>query len=348
MGGGPREDQRLILLLDDDVPFRALLATVLTARDCRVLEAGSGKAATSLLETENPDLLIVDGLLPDVSGAEWIERVRQRDTDTTIVFLSAYWRDLETFQRLTEELTVSMVAYKPIQPLAFAETIIELLDSESKPADSIRPAPSNPPPQPTDTLRARMARLRDEYTRELPHKLDELEERIDVARRRPETTMHASSSAHRLRGTAGVYGFKLVGTLAGQIEDLLSEYAASPLRVRRNLWDEVTRALEDARLASRHQEDACRAGTPHDDALSAGTILFVDHDENVRRAGTNLLQKQLLDVCVASSGLEALNKASSVKLAAAIVEVDLRDIDGFDLCRRLRQFTNFCRRYRRG
>ena len=230
-----------------------------------------------------------------------------------------------------------MVAYKPIQPLAFAETIIELLDSESKPADSIRPAPSNPPPQPTDTLRARMARLRDEYTQELPHKLDELEERIDVARRRPETTMRASSSAHRLRGTAGVYGFKLVGTLAGQIEDLLSEYAASPLRVRRNLWDEVTRALEDARLASRHQEDACRAGTPHDDALSAGTILFVDHDENVRRAGTNLLQKQLLDVCVASSGLEALNKASSVKLAAAIVEVDLKDIDGFDLCRRLRQ-----------
>ncbi|MBT8452362.1 MAG: response regulator, partial [Deltaproteobacteria bacterium] len=337
MGGGPSEEQKLILLLDDDVQFRALLATVLSARGFRVLEASSGEVATSLLDEESPELLIVDGLLPDVSGADWIESVRKRDSDTTIVFLSAYWRDLETFERLTEELKVSMVAYKPIQPLAFAETIVELLDSASKPADSIRPSPSNPPPQPTNSLRARMARLRDEYTEELPHKLDELEAWIKDARQRPENTMRASSSAHRLRGTAGVYGFKLVGTLAGQIEDLLSEYAASPLRVRRNLWDEVTRTLEDARLASRLQEDACRAGASHDDALSAGTILLVDDDAGARRAGTALLQKQLLDVCVASSGLEALNKASSVKLAAAIIEVNLKDMDGFDLCRQLRQ-----------
>ncbi|MBT8466546.1 MAG: response regulator, partial [Deltaproteobacteria bacterium] len=136
MGGGPSEEQKLILLLDDDVQFRALLATVLSARGFRVLEASSGEVATSLLDEESPELLIVDGLLPDVSGADWIESVRKRDSDTTIVFLSAYWRDLETFERLTEELKVSMVAYKPIQPLAFAETIVELLDSASKPADS--------------------------------------------------------------------------------------------------------------------------------------------------------------------------------------------------------------------
>lgn len=337
MAGAPREDQKLILLLDDDLQFRALLAAVLSARGCRVLEAGSGEAATLLLDDENPDLLIVDGLLPDFSGAEWIESVRQRDADTTIVYLSAYWRDLETFQRLTEELSVSMVAYKPIEPLAFAEAIVELLDSTSKPAESIRPAPSNPPPEPTDTLRARMARLRDEYTQDLPQKLDELEARIDAARQQLESPKSATSCAHRLRGTAGVYGFKLVGTLAGQIEDLLAEYAASPLGARRNLWDEVARALEDARLASRHKEDACRAGTSHGDALSAGTILFVDDDAEVRRAGTTLLEKQLLDVCVASSGLEALNKASSAKLAAAIIEVNLKDMDGFALCRQLRQ-----------
>ena len=82
---------------DDDVQFRASLAAVLSARGCRVLEAGSGEAATLLLDDENPDLLIVDGLLLDLSGAEWIESVRQRDADTTIVFLSAYWRDLEHF-----------------------------------------------------------------------------------------------------------------------------------------------------------------------------------------------------------------------------------------------------------
>ena len=337
MGGGPGEDRRLILLLDDDVQFRALLGTVLSARGFRVLEAGSAETATSLLLDQTPDLLIVDGQLPDVPGVEWIESVRQRDTQTTIVFLSAFWRDLTTFQRLTQELDVSMVAYKPIEPLAFAETITELLDSESRPAESIRPAPSNPPPDPTDALRARMVKLREEYTQELPRKLDELEAMIEDARKRPENMKSATSGAHRLRGTAGAYGFKLVGTLAGQIEDLLSEYMESPLRVRRNLWNEVDRALADARLASQHQESAVRAGNSPNDGPSAGTILFVDDDADVRRAATTLLRKQLLDVCVASSGLEALNKASSVKLAAAIVDVHLKDTSGFNLCRQLRE-----------
>ncbi|MDH3200809.1 MAG: response regulator [Myxococcales bacterium] len=338
MAGGAGEASKCILLLDDDVQFRALLGTVLRARNFRVLEAGSARTATELLLNESPDLVIVDGMLPDLPGVEWIESVRQRDTDTLIVFLSAFWRDLETFQRLTQELGVSLVAYKPIEPMVFAENILELLRPGPKRVDSVRPLPSSLPPDATDTLRARMRQLREEYARELPHKLDELESLIEAAKQRSETTRSAASSAHRLRGTAGAYGFKLVGALAGHIEDLLVEYQASPLLVRRNLWNEVDRALGDARLASRDQESAARVSiAPPNDALSTGTILFVDDDADARRTATALLRKQLFDVCVASSGPEALHKASSIKLAAAVVDVHLKNESGFDLCRQLRE-----------
>ncbi len=338
MAGGAGEASGCILLLDDDVQFRALLGTVLRARNFRVLEAGSAKTATELMLDESPDLVIVDGLLPDVPGVEWIESLREHDTDTIIVFLSAFWRDLETFQRLTRELDVSLVAYKPIEPMVFAENILELLRPGPKRVDSVRPLPSSLPPDATNTLRARMDQLREEYARELPQKLDELESSIESAKQRPETTKAAASSAHRLRGTAGAYGFKLVGALAGQIEDLLLEFQASPLRVRRNFWNEVSRALADARLASREQESLARLQIePNDATLSTGTILFVDDDVDARRAATALLRKQLFDVCVASSGPEALHKASSIKLAAAVVDVHLKDESGFDLCRQLRE-----------
>jgi len=336
MARGAGEESKCILLLDDDVEFRALLGTVLRARGFRVLDAGSAKTATELLLNESPDLVIVDGLLPDLTGVEWIESVRQRDTDTAIVFLSAFWRDLETFQRLTQELGVSLVAYKPIEPMVFAENILELLRPGPKRVDSVRPLPSSLPPDATDTLRARMAHLREEYARELPRKLDELESLIEAAKQRSEATKSAAGSAHRLRGTAGAYGFKLVGALAGHIEDLLAEYQASPLRVRRNLWNEVSRALADARLAARDQESAARVNIASNDALSTGTILFVDDDVDARRTATALLRKQLFDVCVASSGPEALHKAASIKLAAAVVDVHLKDESGFDLCRQLR------------
>ena len=330
-------EQQCILLLDDDAQFRVLLGAVLSARGFRVLEAASAQAATTVLLTESPDLMIVDGLLPDLPGVEWIESIRQRDAETLIVFLSAFWRDLETFQRLTQELSVSLVAYKPIDPLVFAETIGELLRLQPKPSESVRPTVSSPPAAPPDTLRARMTQLREAYTMELPRKLEELQALIAEAQRRPEATKPAASSAHRLRGTAGAYGFKLVGVLAGQIEDLLAEYQSSPLRVRRNLWAEVDRALEDARLASEPQGSNASSELESEDSVSAGTILFVDDDANVRRAATLFLRKQLLDVCVASSAPEALHKAASIKLAAAIVDVHLKDTSGFDLCRELRE-----------
>ncbi len=330
-------EQQCILLLDDDNEFRALLGAVLSARGFRVLEAASAQASTTVLLTESPDLVIVDGLLPDLPGAEWIESIRQRDAETLIVFLSAFWRDLETFQHLTQDLGVSLVAYKPIDPLVFAETIGQLLQLEPRPTDSVRPTVSSPPAAPPDSLRARMAQLREAYTFELPGKLEELEALVDEARQRPEAAKQASSSAHRLRGTAGAYGFKLVGVLAGQVEDLLSEYQSSPLRVRRNLWTEISRALEDARLAAQPQESAPRPGLESMDTVSAGTILFVDDDPDVRRNATLFLRKQLLDVCVASSPPEALHKAASIKLAAAIVDVHLKETSGFDLCRELRK-----------
>ncbi len=328
--------QQCILLVDDDAEFRALLGAVLSARGFRLLEAESAQAATALLLHESPDLIIVDGLLPDLPGVEWIESLRQRDADTLIVFLSAFWRDLETFQRLTQELSVSLVAYKPIDPLVFAETIGELLRLQPKASESIPPTVGVAPADPPDSLRARMAQLREAYTLELPGKLEELDALIDDARQRPEAAKQAASCAHRLRGTAGAYGFKLVGVLAGQIEDLLGEYQSSPLRVRRNLWAEVSRALGDARLAAQPQESAPRPGLESADSVSAGTILFVDDDPDVRRTATLFLRKQLLDVCVASSAPEALHKASSIKLAAAIVDVHLKETSGFDLCRELR------------
>ncbi len=336
MVGGPSREEKRVLLVDDDMEFRALLATVLRARDLRVFEAGSAATSTLLLENERPDLVIVDGMLPDLPGVRLIERVREENPDIIVVFLSAFWRDLETFEYLTRDLHVSLVAYKPIEPMVFAENILELLDPVARRSDSVRPLPSSLPDAARETLRSRMDVLREEYARELPNKLDELESLIETAKNQPEAAASAASSAHRLRGTAGAYGFKLVGTLAGQIEDLLCEYEASPSQARRDLWNEIGRALIDARLASRAPESTARSSATPTDSSQAGAFLFVDDDADARRTATALLKKQLLDVVVASSGPEALHKAASTKLVAAIVDVHLGEESGFDLCAQLR------------
>ena len=60
---------RTILILDDERVFRRLVVVdALQKRGHRVLEAGRAVEADLLLSSEQPDLPLIDGLLPDTTG----------------------------------------------------------------------------------------------------------------------------------------------------------------------------------------------------------------------------------------------------------------------------------------
>ena len=69
------------LLVVDDVPQNArLLDAVLTPRGYRVITAGSGDEALRLLDEESPDLVLLDILMPGMSGYEVCGRIRKNPT----------------------------------------------------------------------------------------------------------------------------------------------------------------------------------------------------------------------------------------------------------------------------
>ncbi|MBI4701341.1 MAG: response regulator [Deltaproteobacteria bacterium] len=65
-----------VLVADDEVKFRALVATYLRALGCRVLEAGDGDEAWELAQRERPDLAIIDAMMPGMSGWEVCRRIK--------------------------------------------------------------------------------------------------------------------------------------------------------------------------------------------------------------------------------------------------------------------------------
>jgi CheY-like chemotaxis protein len=69
-----------ILLLSADRAFVKRLALELHGRGLRVFDAGSGKAADVAMRVCKPELVLVDSLLPDMSGRAWIE-MRRREGD---------------------------------------------------------------------------------------------------------------------------------------------------------------------------------------------------------------------------------------------------------------------------
>ena len=72
----------------------------------------------------------------------------------------------------------------------------------------------------------------------------------------------------------------------------------------------------------------------------AGVILNVDDYEATRYARTQMLQRAGFQVREAGTGAEAIRLATEIRPSVVLLDVNLPDIDGFEVCRRLRAHPN--------
>src|SRR5215467_13186746 len=82
------QDQR-ILVVDDEPSIVDAVATALRYEGYEVEEARNGRDALTAATTFDPDLIVLDWMLPDVEGIEVGRRLRDRGYKTAILFLTA-------------------------------------------------------------------------------------------------------------------------------------------------------------------------------------------------------------------------------------------------------------------
>lgn len=79
--------ETVILLVEDDEDIREMVAGYLENEGYRVVEADCGRQALAYAERDNPDLIVLDIVLPDMTGFEVCVTVRKR-FDMPIVYMS--------------------------------------------------------------------------------------------------------------------------------------------------------------------------------------------------------------------------------------------------------------------
>jgi CheY-like chemotaxis protein len=84
----PASAARLVLVVDDEDDQRELLVTLVRRAGYRVVGAASGEDALTRLETVDPDLALIDLLLPGMDGAALSEQIRRRFPGCPIVLTS--------------------------------------------------------------------------------------------------------------------------------------------------------------------------------------------------------------------------------------------------------------------
>jgi DNA-binding response OmpR family regulator len=79
----------LVLVVDDDEDIRKALERALRLEGFAVQVADGGRRALELVEQERPGVMVLDVVMPDLSGISVVARMRARGDDTPICILSA-------------------------------------------------------------------------------------------------------------------------------------------------------------------------------------------------------------------------------------------------------------------
>ncbi|MES2328335.1 MAG: sigma-54 dependent transcriptional regulator [Bacteroidota bacterium] len=79
-----------VLIIDDEEKLRALLGRIISLEGFTVLQAGTLKAGTRILQKEEVDVLLCDVKLPDGNGVDFLQEVKPKFPFTEIILLTAY------------------------------------------------------------------------------------------------------------------------------------------------------------------------------------------------------------------------------------------------------------------
>jgi two-component system phosphate regulon response regulator PhoB len=120
-----------ILIVDDEFSVRALLRDVLELEDYEVCEAEDGPSALASMAEQRPDLVLLDIMMPGMSGIDVLAQVRADAElrDVPVVLLTAAGDDDTTWAGWTTG--ASLYLNKPFDHMNLLEWIERLLAEKS-------------------------------------------------------------------------------------------------------------------------------------------------------------------------------------------------------------------------
>lgn len=128
-----RRDRQLVLLAEDNPHDLRLYGTVLFYNGFDVLEAGDGETAVALAEQHSPDLVLLDLLLPELTGIEACRRILQSGCTAPVLALTA--RSRLEFGDVAREAGFRDYLEKPISPLNVLHRVEELVGRPPAPGE---------------------------------------------------------------------------------------------------------------------------------------------------------------------------------------------------------------------
>ena len=119
--------QRTILVVDDERPIVTLLSEYLASKGFRVLTAGDGQAGLETARSAGPDLIILDVMLPRLSGYTVARALKGDPATAAIPIIIFSTRSSPADQAAFKAAGAEVHVLKPFDPEHLLGKILELL-----------------------------------------------------------------------------------------------------------------------------------------------------------------------------------------------------------------------------
>jgi len=115
-----------VAVIEDDENLRFLVVHRLKTEGYKVIEASEGQAAEELIMTEQPDIVLLDWMLPNKPGSEVCQNVRKLGFNNIIVMMTAKAQDVDKINAYS--FGVSDYVTKPFN----MDVLVALIDNKVK------------------------------------------------------------------------------------------------------------------------------------------------------------------------------------------------------------------------
>jgi DNA-binding response OmpR family regulator len=135
---GAASNMKTILIVDDKMSAQRLVADYLSANGYRTVTANNGREALFVVKHENPDLVLLDIMMPEMDGYDFIRHFR-KDHNTPVIMLTA--KVEETDKVIGLELGADDYLTKPFGMaalLARVRAVLRRVAEQATPANILR------------------------------------------------------------------------------------------------------------------------------------------------------------------------------------------------------------------
>ena len=336
-----------ILIIEDDHVIANIYRNKFAVEGYQAEAAYDGENGLKTLRTFRPDLILLDLMLPQMSGVDFIIHVRTEADFARVpivVFSNTYLTNM--IQEAWKAGANKCLSKTNCTPKDVLDVVRQTIgDSGMPPRDTTARTAltSSNRPNFTDTegdtkflieLRtaflegqsATLAALRSGLQNliKADNETNQLKEIHELYRR-----------THALAGNAGLAGFVYVSQMSAAVEALLKELHEKPRSINTSTLRTVAAAVDF--LGSLFE----RGKQPDNPDPPAVNILVVDDEPISQRAVIYALEKAQLPATSTADPNAALNLLTEKKFDLVFLDVDMPGMTGFELCTKLRALPQY-------